>query len=44
VASNIWLFGVAHGLLMGLCGASATFSPLIADTFRAFARRTTQPH
>ena len=27
----IWVFGIVHGLLIGLCGASATFAPLIAD-------------
>ncbi len=39
VADSIWLFAVAHGLLIGLCGSSATFSPLLADTSLWFARR-----
>jgi len=39
VASNIWLFSVAHGLLIGLLGSSATFAPLIADTALWFVRR-----
>jgi len=30
-ASNIWLFGLAHGIL-GLIGSSSTFAPLMADT------------
>ena len=39
MAGNIWIFGLAHGLLIGLCGASATFAPLIADTSLWFVRR-----
>jgi MFS family permease len=39
LAPNIWVFGLAHGLLIGLCGASATFAPLIADTSLWFVRR-----
>ncbi|WP_310628257.1 MFS transporter [Limnohabitans sp.] len=30
-AQNIWLFGLAHGIL-GLIGSSSTFAPLMADT------------
>ena len=30
-AQNIWMFGLAHGLL-GLLGSSSTFAPLMADT------------
>ena len=30
-SSNIWMFGLAHGLL-GLIGSSSTFAPLMADT------------
>lgn len=30
-ASNIWIFGLAHGIL-GLIGSSSTFAPLMADT------------
>jgi MFS family permease len=39
MATNIWTFGLAHGLLIGLGGASPTFAPLIADTSLWFVRR-----
>lgn len=39
LSGNIWLFTLAHGLLIGLCGSAATFSPLLADTSLWFARR-----
>lgn len=39
LAPNILTFTLAHGLLIGLCGSSATFSPLIADTSLWFVRR-----
>ena len=39
MAPNIWVFGLAHGVLIGLCGASCTFAPLIADTSLWFVRR-----
>ena len=32
LSSNIWLFAIAHGLLMGFFGSSSTFAPLLADT------------
>ncbi len=32
LSNNIWTFGLAHGLLLGMLGSSATFAPLIADT------------
>ena len=32
-------FAVAHGLLLGLLGSSATFAPLVADTSLWFVRR-----
>jgi len=38
-AGDIWLFSLAHGLLIGLLGSSATFAPLIADTALWFVRR-----
>ncbi len=38
-ASNIWMFAIAHGLLIGLLGSSCTFAPLIADTSLWFVRR-----
>lgn len=39
LAPNIWLFGAAQGLLIGLVGTSATFAPLVADTAQWFERR-----
>jgi MFS family permease len=38
-AGTIGTFILAHGLLMGLFGSSATFSPLLADTSLWFVRR-----
>lgn len=38
MADNIWLFGLAHGL-MGLLGSAATFAPLMADTALWWNRR-----
>lgn len=38
-ASNIWVFTLAHGVLIGLVGSASTFSPLIADTSLWFVRR-----
>lgn len=32
LSGSIWTFGLAHGLLLGLLGSSATFAPLMADT------------
>ena len=32
LAPNIWVFGLAHGILLGLLGSSTTFAPLLADT------------
>ncbi len=37
--ANLWQFGLAHGLLIGLLGTSATFAPLVADTAQWFDRR-----
>ncbi|MFN3571470.1 MAG: MFS transporter [Polaromonas sp.] len=39
LSHNIWLFALAHGVLIGLLGSSATFSPLLADTSLWFVRR-----
>ncbi len=36
---NIWVFVLAHGILLGLLGSSATFAPLIADTSLWFVKR-----
>jgi MFS family permease len=38
-AGSIRTFNVAHGLLIGLLGSSAAFSPLLADTSLWFVRR-----
>ena len=38
-APNIWVFTLAHGLLIGLLGSASTFSPLIADTSLWFVKR-----
>ena len=39
LSSNIWAFAIAHGLLLGLVGSSASFAPLIADTSLWFVQR-----
>jgi len=36
---DIWAFGLAHGLLLGMLGSSATFGPLVADASLWFVRR-----
>jgi MFS family permease len=36
---SIWAFGIVHGLLIGLAGSSATFSPLLADTSLWWVKR-----
>ena len=38
-AGSIGVFALAHGLLVGLMGASSTFAPLIADTSLWFVKR-----
>jgi MFS family permease len=38
-ASTLWQFTLAHGLLIGALGCSATFAPLVADTSFWFTRR-----
>ena len=38
-APNIWIFALAHGVLLGLVGSSASFAPLVADTALWFERR-----
>ncbi len=37
-AQSIWQFALAHGLIIGLFGSSATFGPIIADISRWFTR------
>ena len=39
LAPNIWVFGLAHGLLLGLLGGASTFAPLMADTSLWWNRR-----
>ena len=39
LSSNIWVFAIVHGALLGLVGSSASFAPLVADTSLWFARR-----
>ena len=34
----VWHFGILHGVMIALLGASATFSPLAADTTQWFTR------
>ena len=38
-APNLLVFSLAHGVLIGLLGCSATFAPLVADTSLWFNRR-----
>ncbi len=38
MAGNLWQFSLAHGLLIGLLGVSATMAPLMADTSQWFSR------
>src|SRR5262245_19525271 len=38
-AASLWQFSLAHGILVGLLGCSATFAPLVADTALWFTRR-----
>ena len=37
-ATSLWQFSLAHGVLIGLLGTSATFAPLVADTSLWFNR------
>ena len=39
LSGSLMGFAVAHGLLLGLLGSSATFAPLVADTSLWFVRR-----
>ena len=39
LSSSLMGFALAHGLLLGLVGCSATFAPLVADTSLWFVRR-----
>ncbi len=39
LSGSLLAFALAHGLLLGFCGSSATFAPLVADTSLWFVRR-----
>jgi MFS family permease len=39
LAGSLWTFALAHGLLLGALGSSATFAPLVADTSLWFVKR-----
>ncbi len=39
LSGSLWGFALAHGVLIGLLGSSATFGPLVADTSLWFVRR-----
>lgn len=39
MASKLWIFIAAHGLLIGMLGSSSTFAPLLADTSLWFVKR-----
>ncbi len=39
LSGSIWTFALAHGVLLGLVGSSASFAPLVADTSLWFVRR-----
>ena len=39
LSGSLLAFALAHGLLLGLCGSSATFAPMMADTSLWFVRR-----
>jgi MFS family permease len=39
VATSLWQFTLAYGLLIGFLGSSAMFGPMIADTSHWFSRR-----
>jgi MFS family permease len=38
-AQSIWQFSLAHGVLIGFLGCSATFAPLVADVSLWFTKR-----
>ncbi|HMN81008.1 MAG TPA: MFS transporter [Burkholderiaceae bacterium] len=39
MAGSLWMFAIAHGLLVGLLGSAPNFGPLVADTSLWFERR-----
>lgn len=39
MSSNIWVFALVHGLIIGLIGSASAFSPLLADISLWFVRR-----
>src|SRR3546814_7695258 len=38
-ATSLWQYAIAHGVLIGLHGSSATFGPIISDVSLWFVRR-----
>jgi MFS family permease len=38
-ATSLWMFTLIHGAIIGMCGASATFGPLVADISHWFRKR-----
>ncbi len=38
-AQNIWVFAIAHGVMIGLLGSSVSFAPMMADVSLWFQRR-----
>ena len=38
LSASLWQFGLAHGVLIGMLGCSASFAPLVADTSLWFNR------
>src|SRR3546814_10529169 len=34
-ATSLWQYAIAHGVLIGLLGSSATFGPIISDVSRS---------
>lgn len=39
LATSLWQFALAHGVMIGLLGCAATFAPLVADISLWFTRR-----
>jgi MFS family permease len=39
MASNLWVYALVHGVLLGALGSAATFAPLVADASLWFVRR-----
>ena len=39
LSGSLWMFALAHGILIGILGTAATFGPLMADVSHWFVRR-----